>query len=431
MMASMLRLLRHPNPYLRSKAVKMVGRGSKSPKWVRQRLNEADPRVRANAIEALWSVDTDEARILLQFAMADVNNRVAANALLGLYYLGECAVLGELVKMAGNESAPFRSSAAWAMAETGDFRFTDVLRGMLNDPDLTVRRHVFAALGRIKRSTSQSLSGKTWQAGAKLAGGNVSGTRRVLISVVADNTRQAPTVPPLGFILSEGASFVTSYSVIERPAAEAMSLVFVIPRSRDAAPGMYEALESCLKWKRTSDLWSILPYLETGDGEPPAVQEPDPPVFASNPESLGRILAEPARRIGCTDLWTTAWRASKTDSGAARGKRHVIVLSRVQETRIAGQDLIANVQSGRASIQAIASGPNDRLEEFCRTVHAPFQRCTNEDVSEEIRQTYLGLLARYEVSYSPAAADAASLTVRVQAPGGWGETVVMYPARET
>src|SRR5262249_48904960 len=53
MMASMLRLLRHPDPHMRSKAVKMVGRGSKSVRWARQRLNEPDPRVRANAIEAL------------------------------------------------------------------------------------------------------------------------------------------------------------------------------------------------------------------------------------------------------------------------------------------------------------------------------------------------------------------------------------------
>ena len=92
MMASMLRLLRHPNPYLRSKAVKVVGRGSKSPKWVRQRLADPDPRIRANAIESLWSVDNAEARSLLHFAAAeDGHNRVVANALLGLYYLGECS----------------------------------------------------------------------------------------------------------------------------------------------------------------------------------------------------------------------------------------------------------------------------------------------------------------------------------------------------
>jgi len=83
MTPSMLRLLRHPDSRLRSRAVKVVGRGSKSAKWVRQRLNESDPSIRANAIEALWSVATDEARILLKDAAADGHNRVAANALMG------------------------------------------------------------------------------------------------------------------------------------------------------------------------------------------------------------------------------------------------------------------------------------------------------------------------------------------------------------
>ena len=61
----------------------MIGRGSKSTKWVMGRLSESDPRVRANAIESMWGVDTPEARTLLNFAVSDANNRVAGNALLG------------------------------------------------------------------------------------------------------------------------------------------------------------------------------------------------------------------------------------------------------------------------------------------------------------------------------------------------------------
>jgi len=40
-MPSLMRMMRHPNPYLRSKAVKMIGRGSKSTKWVMGRLTNA------------------------------------------------------------------------------------------------------------------------------------------------------------------------------------------------------------------------------------------------------------------------------------------------------------------------------------------------------------------------------------------------------
>ena len=94
-MPSLMRLLRHPNAYLRSKAVKMIGQGSRSVKWVMGRLSESDPRVRANAVESLWGVDTPEARTLLNFAASDSNNRVVGNAVLGLYYIGEAAALAE------------------------------------------------------------------------------------------------------------------------------------------------------------------------------------------------------------------------------------------------------------------------------------------------------------------------------------------------
>src|SRR5205085_1468063 len=88
---SLVRLLRHPNPHIRSKAVLMIGRGNRSPKWVRQRLADTDSRIRANAAEALWGVNNDEAREILQSLVHDSNNRVAGNAILGLYRLGDCS----------------------------------------------------------------------------------------------------------------------------------------------------------------------------------------------------------------------------------------------------------------------------------------------------------------------------------------------------
>jgi hypothetical protein len=429
MMASMLRLLRHPNPYLRSKAVKVVGRGSKSAKWVRQRMNEPDPRIRANAIEALWSVDTDEARILLQFAVADGNNRVAANALLGLYYLGESSVLADLVKMANHESGLFRASAAWAMGETGDSRFSEQLRRMLSETDQTVRKRAFAAIGRVKTANAAAPAGSgEWDVAARLlAGESLKGTRRVMVAVVGADGREMPKVPSLGVILTEGGAPILSYKVTERPVQEAMSVAILYPRQREAAGPFLEAVETCLKWKRTSDLWCLIPYIETGDGEPPpAGQDADAATFTGNVEALRRVLGESPKRIDCTDLWTAMWRASKTDQGASRGRRHIVVFSSAEEARIAGTGLIVNIQGARLPVHAIASGPNTRLKDFCDAVHAPLQVCGADETGDALRQIYLGFLARYEVAYQPVVADAASLKVRVQAPGGSGETVAAY-----
>ena len=98
-----VRLLRHANPHIRSKAVLMIGRGNHSPRWVRERLADTDPRIRANAAEALWGVETAEARELLQSLVHDSNNRVAGNAILGLYRLGDYSMIPEIAAMARHE----------------------------------------------------------------------------------------------------------------------------------------------------------------------------------------------------------------------------------------------------------------------------------------------------------------------------------------
>jgi hypothetical protein len=157
----LMRLLRHSDPYLRSKAVLLVGRGSRGVKSeVRKSLAEPDARVRANAVEALWGIDTEEVRELLRAALRDGNNRVVGNALLSLYRLGDCSVAPDLLEMAGHASAAFRATAAWAIGETGDPRFLAVLARMLNDPSAATRRRAFASLGRMKAAAKARLSGE-------------------------------------------------------------------------------------------------------------------------------------------------------------------------------------------------------------------------------------------------------------------------------
>ncbi len=425
-MSSLMRVMRHPNPYLRSKAVKMIGRGSKSTKWVMGRLSESDPRVRANAIESMWGVDTPEARTLLNFAASDANNRVVGNALLGLYHLGEASVLTDVVKLAGHESALFQASAAWVMGETGDPRFTDALRRLISDRDSMVRKRAFTALAQIKAANAHSPAGEKWHvAGRMLAGESINGMRRLMLAVAAEDMREQPKIAPLQFLLSEGGQYVTSYKIAEKPLAEAMSVIFVIPRSRDAAGGaFFEGVLNCLRWKRPSDLWSVLPYIETGDGEPPPTRDPEPPVFTANSDALAATLHDTPKRLECTDLWTGVWCATKPQTGPSRGKRHIIVFSSNQEARIAGHGLIANLQGGRIPIQVIGSGPNDQLQEFCRRTHTSFRCGADSDIPAMIEQAYLNLLVRYEIAYHPVAPTTTALKVRVQTPERCGETLI-------
>jgi hypothetical protein len=130
------------------------------------------------------------------------------------------------------------------------------------------------------------------------------------------------------------------------------------------------------------------------------------------------------KRLECTDLWTAIWRATSLDGPQSRGKRHVIVFSSAEEGRIAGHGLVANLQGGRTPLQAISSGPNGQLSEFCKLTRTLHIAGVQEEMSELIEQGYLNLLARYEIAFQPVTTNAPLLKVRIQTPEGWGETTV-------
>jgi hypothetical protein len=250
-----------------------------------------------------------------------------------------------------------------------------------------------------------------------------------MVAVAADGPQPSPKVVPLQFILSEGNQYVTSYRVSEKPEPEALSVVFVIPRTAepDFRP-FQEAALRCLRWKRPSDLWCVLRYLESGESSCQA-QDLPPPQFTASVEGVETMFLEPASRIECTDLWTALWRATRPDSGNSRGQRHIIVFSRSPEGRIAGHGLIANVQGGRCPVRAISSVENPELLEFCRRTNSPFDLAAEDEIPGLIRQTYLSLQARYEITYQPLG-NAPTLRIRVQSPEGCGDTRLSLPAIE-
>ena len=421
---SLMRMMRHPDPYLRSKAVKMIGRGSHSAKWVMGRLSESDPRVRANAIESIWGVDTPEARTLLNFAASDANNRVVGNALLGLYYLGESAILSEVVKLASHESALFRSTAAWVMGETGDARFTEALRRMIAESDPTVRKRAFCSLAQLKAANSQPPVGEVWHlAVSMLADDTSKGQKRLMLAVAGNDIREKIRITPLQFLLSEGNQHVVNYRITEKQVPDAISVAFVLPRSRETAGGtFFEGVLNCLRWKRQSDLWSILPY---ADSEALLPRVPDPPIFTANAETLANSLRETATKLDSTDFWTGFWRAVTLGGGQSRSRRHVIILSGAEEERIPERGLLTQLEEGGPiSVQVIRCGPNSVLEDFCRRTGISQQCGTEADIVHLIQQAYLKRLARYEIAWQPVSDGSAPLKVRVQTPAGWGETVI-------
>lgn len=140
------RMTEHANPYIRSRAVNLLCRLHVNPQLIEKQLESEDPRVRANAIEALWGADTWISRRLLERAADDKHHRVSANALLGLYLARIPDSVERLLLAARNASALVRAGAAWAMGQTRDKIFVPHLEQLRADSEEKVRSSAERAL---------------------------------------------------------------------------------------------------------------------------------------------------------------------------------------------------------------------------------------------------------------------------------------------
>jgi len=140
------RMTNDTDPKIQAKAVSIMTRLCSNALFIERQLASPEPRVRANAVEGLWNVDSSWSRFLLEKASEDPNNRVAANALLGLYLLKVEGARERILAGAEDESPEFRVSIAWVMGQSGDGAFFMPLQEMTRDPEESVRRAAWASL---------------------------------------------------------------------------------------------------------------------------------------------------------------------------------------------------------------------------------------------------------------------------------------------
>jgi hypothetical protein len=152
----LFQLLDHSDLKIRSKATLLTGRIKKNSKWVELRLSDSDARVRANAVESIWGVDSPGVREVLQRAAQNPDNRVAGNALVGLYRLGVDSSRQMIIDLIAHADPKFRVTAVWVMGETGDSRFVPVLARKISDADPLIRAGVFRSLARLRQAARNS-----------------------------------------------------------------------------------------------------------------------------------------------------------------------------------------------------------------------------------------------------------------------------------
>jgi HEAT repeat protein len=139
-----------------AKATLFVGKRVQNPAWSKRQLDRGDERIRANAIEALWGVNTPPATRLLEECAHDRNNRVVGNALVGLHIAGRADARRDLVNISRTGKAELRSTAAWAMGKIATPEFTPRLTELIRDDHPMVRGTALRALIQLRRLESET-----------------------------------------------------------------------------------------------------------------------------------------------------------------------------------------------------------------------------------------------------------------------------------
>jgi HEAT repeat protein len=256
------KLLQHPSPWIRSK-VALLLRLNLANGWD---LAEPDPRVRANAIEAMWRTPGPDRREVFRRALHDPNNRVVGNAILGLYRAGDPQAIAPLVQMATHPAPAYRATAAWVIGETGDPRFTDCLSALLKDSDQRTRMHAFRSLAKLRnrrRQCEQAGSLYVIPMGPATA---QNGLRTVNLAVLTQHGEPVQHLSPLSFVLREGPQLVNEYALEQRCLIEPViaSFFFFGPDRPDFLAWAENLLAAAERYKKPQDLWAALRYCPAG-----------------------------------------------------------------------------------------------------------------------------------------------------------------------
>ena len=421
-------LLEHSDPRVRSKAVIMVGRVNRNPVWAQKRMGDGDERVRGNAVESLWGADTPLTRQLLEQGARDPNNRVAGNALFGLYRLGETASIPSILEMAQHAAPRSRATAAWVMGETEDPRFMTALTKLLRDSAPTVRGRALRSMKRVRAAgESAAAAGRLEILLLPRARGDED-WKQVRARVTGDGP--VPELRATRFVVTAAGEIVSEYSVeFAEPPAE-MEVALIFPESggegRDAAA-------RCLAQKRRADRWLLLPYA-------PAYRRPEPELrfrdvrgvalaaqetgsqvedltvfrVTADEETLRLSLAPKPPGIRGSVPFPRAVRLGADAPILGRLRRWVIVLND------GAQELGATPIPSGARVCAVSIRPDEALRNLCIDSGGVFLTAPDLPTASELFQKlYLGTLAQYDIRYR--SDDATAVRVQVYSDRGYGE----------
>jgi hypothetical protein len=418
-------LLGYPDSAVRLKSILLIACGSKNGALVARLLLDEDPRVQANAVEALWSFDPAEARPLLLQAARSKAPQVAGNAAVGLYRLGDLSSLRMMFTMAREPDSARRASAAWAMGETGDPRFLPVLTARFAESSGNEKMSILQALGRIRRREKAlaeigALEIRSWDAKADETG------RHLVLSLWSPDHPDLSALKPTQFAIREGGSLVQDYEIVAHPNPPMAISGFILPRFSSLEDpyrvALMDGIGRCLKYKRADDLWRLDRYLleprasESAPIEKAALPYDDVELgafaklhqrgFLAAPEALRRLVESPGSKERATDNVIAAFDRQSDAMIKFSGKRRLFLFlptdcGRNLERHLAR--LTAFIGSERITLHGIAlkgSAGSEELGKLCLASEGgTFAELMPHQIADDVERIYAQSINRFDVTY--------------------------------
>lgn len=320
------RLTTHPNLRVRAKAVLLTGRGNRNPHWIAGQLEQEDARVRANAVEALWGLDTPDARAVLWRAAGDAHHRVAGNALLGLHQLGDPGCLPPILALSKAEDPLPRAAAAWLMGESEDPRFLEPLAAAASDSDSRVRHHAARSLARLQQTAGRMAARGRLHVHIGQVRPLPGPSRSLHVTVAQEGGEPVPNLSATSFLLWEGGRPVERFRAERLRRAEPLAFAIGLPRSQEIEnwrKPAQEAALACLGLKRRADSWAVVKYLPGADLR----SKPGPARAISDPKALARCIREPGDRDQRPAGVLDALDVMLASISRARGRRAAVLIA--------------------------------------------------------------------------------------------------------
>jgi HEAT repeat protein len=385
---ALVRLLRDPNPRLRAKAALLMGRRVKNTQFAAERMQEADGRVRANAIESLWGEKTSSAIALFWYAVKDTNNRAVGNALVGLYRSQDRNAVSCILAMAADASPQFRMTAAWAMGEAADPRFLPSLEKMGRDLYASVRKNAAKAILRVRQSMTAE---DNLQLRVLRTAGARGEDRTVWMQALRPDGAPVRGLVSSNFILWDNQKLVTEYELIEQDTSERLGVGFVLCRE-----GAETALVECLERKPPEHLWTIAKFI-SGAGE--SAPEATPAIYVTDQRRLEASIAGSP-----TPAATYPLKSLLPGLLKIQGSRHLVLFMGSGEAP--GPDNephIAAAAANNVAIHAVVIGsPHDEVTGACeRTGGILLTLPDLTELSSAFRSLYSALTNCYSLRYRP------------------------------